>query len=264
MQIKNAVQAREHPEFCRALIPWLYQLADDELILGHRDSEWLGMCPDIEGDVAFSSIAQDEVGHAAFYFERLHELGEPHPDPNAFGRKSAERYHTRLVEQENGDWAYSVLRHFLYDTFDAVRLEAMQASSYLPLRQGVAKIQREEMYHLLHMKTWLVRMGKADGEARQRLRDAAERLWPQLSDLFSCGEREEALLQWGILRFTATEGKRLWQERVKAVFQQAELPWPGEIPASERDGRLGQHDPVLEQLLASLAEVYRMDPLARW
>jgi ring-1,2-phenylacetyl-CoA epoxidase subunit PaaC len=264
MEIRDAAQARNHPDYCQALTQWLYQLADDELTLGHRDSEWLGLCPDIEGDVAFSSIAQDEVGHAVFYFERLHELGEPHPDLLAFARKSSERRNARLVEQENGDWAYSILRHFLYDVFDAVRLEAMRESSSLPLRHGVAKIQREEVYHLLHMKTWLIRMGRAGGEARQHLDEAAGRMWFQLGDLFSFGEREEALLQFGIVRLSAAECKRQWQEQVQAVFQQAELPWPGEIPPVERDGRLGQHDPALEQLLATLTEVYRLDPAARW
>jgi ring-1,2-phenylacetyl-CoA epoxidase subunit PaaC len=265
MDIKDAHQAREHPTYHQALVRWITQLADDELTLGHRDSEWLGLCPDIEGDVAFSSIAQDEVGHAAFYFELLHELGEPDPDRLAFARKSHERRNAKLVEQENGDWAYSILRHTLYDIFDGIRLEAMRQSSYLPLRHGVAKIQREEAYHLLHMKTWVVRMGKAGGEARQYLEEAAVRVWPQLDDLFSFGDAdEETLLRFGIIGFGSAECQKRWEEQVKAIFGQAGLPWPGEIPMSGRDGRLGQHDPALAQLLKTMTEVYRLDPVARW
>ena len=157
MNVERADQARQDPEYRKALVELLYQLADDELCLGHRDSEWLGVAPDIEGDVAFSSIAQDEVGHAVFHLERLHELGEPDPDFLAFSRGPTERRNAVLVERPNGDWAQTILRHFLYDVFDDVRAESLLASSYRPLAQGMAKIRREEYYHLLHLKMWVIR-----------------------------------------------------------------------------------------------------------
>ena len=47
----------------------LLELADDELILGWRDSEWTGIAPFLEEDVAFSSIAQNEIGHARALYE---------------------------------------------------------------------------------------------------------------------------------------------------------------------------------------------------
>ena len=47
----------------------LLELADDELVLGWRDSEWTGIAPFLEEDVAFSSISQTEIGHARAWYE---------------------------------------------------------------------------------------------------------------------------------------------------------------------------------------------------
>ena len=65
----------------------LLELADDELILGWRDSEWTGIAPSLEEDVAFSSIAQNEIGHArALYELAARDLGTT-ADALAFDRE---------------------------------------------------------------------------------------------------------------------------------------------------------------------------------
>lgn len=139
MRVENAEQAKQSEAYRAALVDFLYQLADDELCLGHRDSEWLGLAPDIEEDVAFSSVAQDEVGHATYCFSLLHDLGEEDPDRIAFAREVKRWRNAVLLERPNGDWAYSIARHFLYDVFDDIRLEALTKSSYRPLRKVPVK-----------------------------------------------------------------------------------------------------------------------------
>lgn len=262
--IENATQARENERYLTALKDLLYQLADDDLTIGHRDSEWLGLCPDIEGDVAFSSVAQDEVGHAVFYFDLLHELGEKDPDHLAFARSVNERRNSILLEQDNGNWAYSIVRHYFYDVFEDVRIEALANSSYLPLRQGVNKVKREEFYHLLHMKTWFVRLGIAGGEAKEKLEEAINEVWSQLGDLFSFGKYEKDLLELGIIGFGQEELKNRWLERVKETFEEAGVALPGDIPDVTTNGREGQHTEKLERLLATMSEVYNLDPAASW
>ena len=71
----------------------LLALADDELILGWRNSEWTGIAPFLEEDVAFSSIAQTEIGHARAWYElaaRLTERGRVDADTLAFDRDPGE------------------------------------------------------------------------------------------------------------------------------------------------------------------------------
>ncbi|SEN52292.1 1,2-phenylacetyl-CoA epoxidase subunit PaaC [Lihuaxuella thermophila] len=264
MKFENAAQAKQNERVLTILKDLLFQLADDELTLGHRDSEWLGLCPDIEGDVAFSSIAQDEVGHAVFFFDLLHELGEEDPDSLAFNRSSKARRNGVLLERGNGDWAYSVARHYFYDLFEDLRLQAIADSSYLPLAHGAAKIRREEVYHLMHMHLWFTRLGKAGGEAKERLEKAVQSIWPELGGLLSFGLHEQELLKHGIISFDTHELRRRWTSRMKAAFSEAGLMWPGEIPEPRMDGRKGEHSEELDELLSTMTEVYRMDPAANW
>jgi ring-1,2-phenylacetyl-CoA epoxidase subunit PaaC len=134
-------------------------LADDELILGWRNSEWTGIAPFLEEDVAFSSIAQNEIGHArALYELAARELGTD-ADTVAFDRRPDEYrcaplVQTRLVH----DWAGTIARHFLYETADAIRLDALKRSGDSELAGLAAKMDREEIYHRMHAEMWASRL----------------------------------------------------------------------------------------------------------
>lgn len=255
----------------------LYQMADDELILGHRCSEWLGLGPHIEEDIAFASIAQDEVGHATAFYGLLQELGEGDADELAFGRPLAARQNARFVERVHGvgsymesptwDWAELLWRHYFYDEFDAVRLQVAAASSYEPLAKLTGKILREERYHRLHHATWLKRLAATEG-GRERLRLALPGVWAHVGSLFSLGGISDSAL------FPATSAS-LWAafaERVAPqlaewgmldlVADQARLTL--QLPAPEEDGRLGHHSPDLDALLTTMSEVRNVAPGASW
>ena len=153
----------------------LLEIADDELILGWRDSEWTGIAPFLEEDVAFSSIAQNEIGHArALYELAARELGTT-ADELAFDRAPGEYRCAPLVEHRFADdWARTIARHWLYEAADAVRLEALKASADPDVAGLAAKIDREEVYHRMHAEMWAERL-----RDEPRFRDAVEELWPQ-------------------------------------------------------------------------------------
>lgn len=253
----------EDPLFRRALTEFLYQVADDELTIGHRSSEWLGLGPDLEEDIAFSSISQDEVGHAAFYYGLLGDLGEGDPDELAFARLPGQRKNAILAERENGDWAHAIARGYFYDAFEQVRLRALARSSHEPLRLGANKIVREERYHLLHMETWFVRLAGSGGEARERIERAIASIWPELGDLFSVGSVDSDLVASGVLPVGADTLYAQWEALVGAGFRRGGLPWPG-TPRLVRNGRLGEHTADLPGLLNTLGEVREAVPDARW
>jgi ring-1,2-phenylacetyl-CoA epoxidase subunit PaaC len=166
------------PPVNRALGELLLAMADDEFVIGYWDSEWTGIAPILEEDVAFASLAQDEIGHAQALYRLLAELEGGDPDVIAYGRPPEGYRHARLLDHPRTDWAFSVARRFLYDTADAARLDALAASAYAPLAGVVAKMRREERYHLLHMHAWLERLATGGQEPRSRLVAAMERLWP--------------------------------------------------------------------------------------
>jgi ring-1,2-phenylacetyl-CoA epoxidase subunit PaaC len=151
----------------------LLEIADDELILGWRDSEWTGIAPTLEEDVAFSSIAQNEVGHArALYELAARELGTT-ADELAFDRQPDEYRSAPLVELRRLDWAQTIARHVLYEAADELRLEALKAVDDEDVAGLAAKMDREEAYHRIHAQMWEERL-----RDEPRFQGALDELWP--------------------------------------------------------------------------------------
>ncbi len=255
------------------LVELLYQLADDELVIGHRDSEWLGLAPHIEEDIAYASIAQDEIGHANMYYKLLEELGEGKADDLAFLRPADERKNAVLLERPNGagtylenpefEWDYTVARRLFYDLFDAVRLDVLTRSSYTPLAQVAAKIRREERYHLLHHTTWFKRLATGTDESRRRLESGIAKAWADLGGLFSLGGVPTS----EVFPATTTDLVDRFTAELKPLFADVGLAWPAPMlmrPPLGLDGRRGQHTEELAALLETMGEVYRTAPGATW
>ncbi|HET7686766.1 MAG TPA: 1,2-phenylacetyl-CoA epoxidase subunit PaaC, partial [Candidatus Limnocylindria bacterium] len=144
-----------------ALAELLLAMADDELVVGYWDSEWTGIAPMLEEDVAMSSVSQDEIGHAAALYGMLAELTGDDADAIAYGREPDAYRHAALLDHPRTDWAFSIARRYLYETADAARLESLAVSSYEPLAQLAGKMRREERYHLMHVDAWVRRLAAA-------------------------------------------------------------------------------------------------------
>jgi ring-1,2-phenylacetyl-CoA epoxidase subunit PaaC len=149
-------------------------MADDELVLGWRDSEWTGVAPFLEEDVAFSSIAQGEIGHARALYELAAGVLGGDADALAFDRPPDEYRCAPFVELPlAGDWAATIARHWLYETADAIRVAAFMAADWPELAGLAAKMDREEAYHRMHAQMW---RDKLAGE--ERFESAVAELWP--------------------------------------------------------------------------------------
>jgi ring-1,2-phenylacetyl-CoA epoxidase subunit PaaC len=170
----------------------LLDIADDELVLGWRNSEWTGIAPFLEEDVAFSSIAQNEIGHARALYELAAEEVGTTADELAFDRSPEEYRCAQLVELKRLDWAPTIARHYLYETADAVRIEALKGSEDDDLAGLAAKIDREEAYHRMHAVMWIDRLQETEEGAR-RLRDAVDELWPYSLGVLPDSQRQEFL-----------------------------------------------------------------------
>jgi ring-1,2-phenylacetyl-CoA epoxidase subunit PaaC len=162
----------------------LLEIADDELILGWRDSEWTGVAPFLEEDVAFSSIAQNEIGHArALYELAAADLGTT-TDELAFDRTPEEYRCAQLVELRLPSWEHTIARHHLYEEADAIRLERLKASHDPELAGLAGKIDREEIYHRMHAEMWFDRL-----KDEPRFTAALEELRPLAAAILDPGLR---------------------------------------------------------------------------
>jgi ring-1,2-phenylacetyl-CoA epoxidase subunit PaaC len=165
------VSAQAPPE---AAVETVLAFADDELVLGWRDSEWTGIAPFLEEDVAFSSIAQGEIGHARALYELAARVIGGDADALAFDRSPDEYRCAPFVELRLvGDWAATVARHWLYETADSIRVAALMESDWPELAGLTAKMDREEAYHRMHARMWCERLS---GE--KRFQAAVDELWP--------------------------------------------------------------------------------------
>lgn len=174
----------------------LLGLADDELVIGWRDSEWTGIAPMLEEDVAFSSIAQNEIGHARAVYELLTDDA----DALAFDRPLEEYRCAPLVELRLLDWAHTIARRWLYEEADRIRIAALMDDAEPTVAGLAAKIDREEVYHRMHAEMWHERLR---GEAR--FRDAVSDLWPYALGVLPPEQRAELALRVGLDEVEAVE-----------------------------------------------------------
>lgn len=247
-----------------ALKELLYKLADDKLIIGHRNSEWTGMGPLLEEDIAFSSMAQDKVGQSQALYQLLHELGEQDPDTVAFMRNAEQFHNCILVELPNGEYDFSLMRHFLFDTAEAIRFDMLTQSAYKPLAELSVKIRAELRYHTLHANTWIKKLGSATEESISRMQSALDTALPYALGIFEESPFEQELINSGLFA-----GEKLlqekWMEEVERILKDTQLrlpDWSDVKPVM--GGRMGRHSEHLQPLLDEMSEVFRSDPGAEW
>ncbi len=174
----------------------LLGLADDELIIGWRDSEWTGIAPLLEEDVAFSSIAQNEIGHARAVYSLLSD----DPDALAFDRKQDEYRCAPLVELHLLDWAHTIARRWLYEIADEVRLATLKDDPDPAVAGLAAKIDREEAYHRMHAEMWHERL-----HGEPRFRKAVIDLWPYALGVLPAEQRPELVARTDLAEVDAVE-----------------------------------------------------------
>ena len=274
------------------LIALLTALGDDEIVLGHRHSEWTGFAPHLEEDVAFSSIAQDEIGHAAAYYSLVAKLTGDSADRLALGR-AAEGYRNAIIcERPNGEWGYTLVRHWLYDVAESLRLETLEGSADPQLAALATKIRREERYHLIHASTWMKRVARGPVDGRTRLIDAIASAVPETAGLFEPFELEDECIKAGWLTVPSAELQTRFITRIQKDLDELGLPagvtdhatdraefvasssgdlisGQGEEPieparSTGLGGRRGQHTADFEELHSVMTSQFMANPGARW
>ena len=258
------------PAVREAFREWLLRVADDELAIGHRHSEWTGVGPDIESDVAMSSIAQEEIGHARLFYEQIAGDEPAGIDRLAFGRSPAEYRNAVLLEQPNQGWEFSLVRLALYEAFEGLRLKLLAECGQEPVASLAATLGREDRYHGLFAATWLERLARhpagspdsGSADARARVQAALDAAWPDALGFFETTDADGVLLAAGLLRESAERQREAWGAALRPLLARCGLT----VPAGEArlGGRRGVHTPHLAHMHAQMTEVWASDPEARW
>lgn len=242
----------------------LYKMADDQLIIGHRNSEWTGLGPILEEDIAFSSMAQDKIGQSEHLYNILHELGEADADTVAFTR-NAEQFHcSQLVEWPIGDYDFSLVRHFFFDFAESVRFDMLVNSSLENLAKVARKYRGEVKYHTMHANAWMRNLAAGNEESKHRIQQSINDTFNLALGIFEKGPFEAVLKEAGIFEGEAVLKER-WLSVITPLLHQYGLTLPDESTWKPvYGGRYGKHTSYLQPLLSEMTEVYSIDPTADW
>lgn len=258
----NDVPADLKQPLCELLLA----VADDKLILGTRNSDWTGLAPVLEEDIAFSALAQDDIAHASALYEMVSELTGDDPNRLAFGRRPDEyRCAAIVVLDDEFDWSVALVRQFFCDHFEQLRLGRLTRSAYAPLAALAKRLLAEERLAIGHADQWIVRLARGTEESRARIAAALERVAPLTATLFEPTTGQDALEAAGVYPPDDVEMHASWAETVCNVLGEAgqSITLPAPDPQAV-GGRRGAHPPAFEELLAHMTEVYRQEPAAQW
>jgi len=247
-----------------ALFNYVLGLADDALVLGHRLSEWSGRGPTLEEDIALSNLALDLIGQARLYYAYAGELeGEGRDeDVLAYLRDEHAYRNLLLLEQPNGDFAATMVRHLIYAVFLVPYLQALSGSADRRLGEIAAKAAKEMPYHLRHAAEWVIRLGDGTQESHARTEAALGELWMYTGEMFQMDAAESGLAAQAIAVDRRTI-KPTWEASLERVLSEATLRRPVD-GWMQTGGRASQHTEHLGRLLAEMQVLHRAHPGATW
>lgn len=227
----------------------LLAIADDKLMLGHRNSDWTGLGPILEEDIAFSALAQGDIAHAQAIYEYIGGQQDRNADQIAFGRAAEEYRCAAIVEiPDDFDWAVALARQFYCAHFDMTRFATFADDDDPRLAALMKRLAEEQVAHVDHADSWLRRLGQ-DAAARQRIQDALDRLAPQAAMLT---ESADDLAPTVHARWTSAAEKAGFTINLPAIAPDV------------RGGRRGVHTEHFAPLLDEMCEVFRIEPDATW
>jgi ring-1,2-phenylacetyl-CoA epoxidase subunit PaaC len=259
----SSAAAGLEPRVRTALAELLFTIADDEFVSGFTDSEWTGIAPLLEEDVAISSISQDELGHARALYQLLADVVGDGRDEDAlaYDRAPDDYRHSRLLDHPRGDWADTIARRFFYELADEARLASI-GPGFRPLADLVEKLRREERYHRMHVVAWLDRLAKGGEEPRRRLETALASHGVDAPTVFAPLDAEETLLDAGILTRSMAAAEAAWRADLTSVMVPLGLALPPSIEPTG-DGRR-HHSAAFDWLWSEFTMVRRSEDGVTW
>ncbi|RFM29942.1 1,2-phenylacetyl-CoA epoxidase subunit PaaC [Deminuibacter soli] len=253
-----------------ARISYVLYLADNALILGHRNSEWCGHGPALEQDIALSNIALDLLGQARHLYQYAAELyNQLNPsapvteDHLAYLRDVRDFRNCLLAEQPNGHWGQTVLRQFFFSCWQYYFYQQLQHSNDTQLQAIAIKSLKEVTYHLRWSSEWVIRLGDGTAESKTRMQQAAADLWPYTHELFQPAAFEQEAVSAG---YGVTPGsiEKDCLGRIQHIFSEATLSVPVTQPGLHSGGKTGVHTEHLGFILAEMQFLQRAYPGSEW
>jgi ring-1,2-phenylacetyl-CoA epoxidase subunit PaaC len=264
VNVATAVDAMSDQSLVAARFRYLLRLGDTSLVLGQRLGEWVGHAPALEEDLGLANLALDLIGQARLLLTYAAEVEGRGRDEDAlaFLRDAPAFANLTLAEQPNGDFAHTIVRQWLLDTWQLEVYEALHGSADTRLAAIAAKASKETRYHHRFSSGWLVRLGDGTEESHRRAQDALDHLWRFTGELFVPDEVDEQMAAAAVApRLADIEGR--WSAGIDETLREATLRRPPYQPYPWH-GKRGVHSEHLGHLLSVMQHLQRTYPGAQW
>ncbi len=248
-----------------ALFEFCCRMGDNTLVLGHRVSEWCGVAPVLEEDIALANTALDLIGQTQLWLGLAGEVEGKGRDADklAYHRDVWDFRNVLLAEQPNGDFGQTMMRQFLFDAWHLMYLKALTSSSHEQVAAIAEKSVKEVTYHLERSTDTVVGLGDGTEESHQRMQKALDRLYPYVGEMFLGDEVDAEMVSQGIAPDPASL-RAEYDANLETVLAEATLVKP-EDDFAHKGGKTGtRHTEHLGHMLTQMQWLQRAYPDATW
>lgn len=247
------------------LFEFLLRQGDNTLVLGHRVSEWCGVAPVLEEDIALANTALDLIGQTQMWLGYAAEIeGAGRTADNlAFLRDAYDFRNLLMLETPNRDFGHTLMRQFLFDAYQVPFLKALESSCDQHIADIATKAGKEAQYHLERSRDTVIALGDGTEVSNVKMQDALTRLWPYAGEMFESDAVDEAMADAKVAPAAASLHSG-WDATVRSVMRDAYLQIP-ESSFSHAGGKNGKrHTEHLGHMLATMQVLQRSYPGATW
>ena len=225
------VEGLQHmsPEYLKGIRRILTVSADTELISAPAYLRAAAHAPALNNFGSAVSIIQDELAHAHIGYRLLGDLGV---DTNAliYEREPSAFKYPYAFDVPLDSWYEMVLANALYDQAGFVLLSDVHASStFGPWKRALAKVDKEETFHLRHGRTWVKKLA-AEPSDKARLQASLDWMFILTLEWFGLPDerkRHGIQLEYGFKGKSNDQLRQDWMEAVVPFMDEVGL----EVPA---------------------------------
>lgn len=248
----------------KQLSKYILRIADNSFILSHRLGEYSSNGPFLEEDLAITNTALDHIGLSEILYEYVSKIENDGrtADDIAFKRDENQYFNSCLVEQENVDFAFVIVRQYFIDVFNNHFFQNLSQSKDVLLSEMAVKSLKEMKYHLKRSREWVLRLALGTKESHDKLQNAVNELWKFHKDLFIMDEIDLELLSQGI-SIDLNNIYELWKRDITNHFSITNIEIP-QYNWTVPNGKTGVHSEKLGHILSELQFLNLKYPEASW
>jgi ring-1,2-phenylacetyl-CoA epoxidase subunit PaaA len=224
------VEGLQHmsPEYLRGMRRILTVSADTELVSAPSYLRAAQHAPALNNFGSAVSIIQDELAHAHIGYRLLGDLGV---DMSAliYERPPEAFKYPYAFDVPLDSWHELVMANALYDQAGFVLLsDVHQSSTFGPWKRALAKVDKEETFHLRHGRTWVKKLC-ADPEERAKVQAAADWMFILTLEWFGLPDerkRHGIQLEYGFKGMGNDELRQTWMAAVVPFMEEVGIDVP--------------------------------------